>query len=257
MIADDIERDFREKVCAEIRLSEEGVERYRVFTPFLFEDGDHLSVVLKRENSKWLLSDEGHTFMHMTYELDERDMQRGTRQKVIGNALSMFHVDDRDGELLLWVPGNRFGDALYSFAQALLKITDVSYLSRERVRSTFLEDFKTLMSQNVPEQRRTFDWHDMQHDPQGNYTVDCRVNGLTRPLFVYAIPSDDRARDATIALLHFERSGLGFHSLAIFEDQESINRKVLARFSDVCEKQFSSLGSNRERISRFIGEVLT
>ena len=113
------------------------------------------------------------------------------------------------------------------------------------------------MSQNVPEQRRTFDWHDMQHDPQGNYTVDCRVNGLTRPLFVYAIPSDDRARDATIALLHFERSGLGFHSLAIFEDQESINRKVLARFSDVCEKQFSSLGSNRERISRFIGEVLT
>ena len=29
-----IERDFREKVCAEIRLLDEGMDRYRVFTPF-------------------------------------------------------------------------------------------------------------------------------------------------------------------------------------------------------------------------------
>lgn len=256
MSIDTIEQQFHEKVSAKVRLAAEGMDRFRVLTPFLFEDGDHLAIVLKREGAQWVLSDEAHTYMHLTYDIDEKDLQRGARQKVISNALSTFRIEDRDGELTLAIPEERYGDALYSFVQALLKITDVSYLTRERVRSTFMEDFRTLLSAAVPEARRSFDWHDQQHDPQGMYSVDCRINGLQRPLFVHALPSDGRTRDATIALLQFEKWNLSFRSLAIFEDQESINRKVLARFSDVNEKQFSSLTANQERIERFLQETL-
>ena len=107
-----------------MRLAAEGMERYRVFTPFLFEDGDHLAIVLKKEGPGWVLSDEAHTYMHLTYDIDEKDLQRGTRQKIISNTLSTFRIEDRDGELVLSVPAERYGDALYSFVQALLKITD-------------------------------------------------------------------------------------------------------------------------------------
>jgi len=34
---------------------------------------------------------------------------------------------------------------------------------------------------------------------------DCRVNGMPRPLFVHALGSDGRTRDATIALLQILR----------------------------------------------------
>lgn len=252
MSGDAIERIFREKVSAQVELLEEGKDRFRVFTPFTFGDGDHLVIVLKREDTGWWLSDEGHTYMRLTYRMDEKDLHKGTRQKIISNALALYSVEDRNGELRIDVEGDRYGDALYSFIQAILKITDVSYLAREYVRSTFMDDFRALFSETVPEERRSFGWNDPQHDPDGIYTVDCRVNGSADPLFVYALANDGKTRDATIALLQFGKWGLSFNSLAIFQDQEAISRKVLARFTDVGGKQFSSLPAARDGIGRYL-----
>lgn len=75
-------------------------------------------------------------------------------------------------------------------------------------------------------------------------------------IMVFALPSDDRVRDATISLRQFERWRIPHRSLAIFEDQEGVNPRVLARFSDVCGKQFSSLAANRDRIVTYLREAM-
>jgi hypothetical protein len=255
MSAEAIARDFRQTVCDQVRIEPEGTNRFRVFTPFMFNDGDHLAVVLKKESGKWTLSDEGHTLMHLTYELDEKDMREGNRQKIITNALSAFTVEDREGELVIQIEKNRYGDALYSFVQAILRISDVSYLSRERIRTTFLEDVKAFIVENIPAEKVHADWSDLAHDPDGKYPVDFMIEGESGPVFVYAMTHDDRVRDAMINLLVFEKWGLKFKSIGIFENQEEINRKILARFSDICEKQFSSLPGNRDRILKYVQEA--
>ena len=135
-----IERDFREAVSARIELVADGAERYRVLNPFLFDDGDHFSIVLRREGERWVLSDEGNTWMRLTYDLSEKDLRRGSRRKVIADALSQFGIEDRDHEFVISVVGERYGDALLPFVQGISRVASVALLSRERVSATFRED---------------------------------------------------------------------------------------------------------------------
>ncbi len=247
-----IEQTFIEKVSGQIQLFPEGKERFRVFTPFMFEDGDELVIVLKKEGGRWILSDEAHTYMHLTYEIDEKLLHSGPRKKLILKALSMFDVEDRSGELILEVPNGDYGEALYDFAQALLKITDVSYLSKERVQSTFMEDFRDVLLETVPAPLRRFDWHDSDRDPDRKYRVDCRIKGKSQPLFVYALSNDNRIRDATISLHQFKEWNIPFRSMGIFKDPKKTSRKVRERFSDVCDKEFHSLTLNYANIQEYL-----
>jgi Domain of unknown function DUF1828 len=248
--------NFRNRVCSGIDIRAEGTDRFRVTTPFRFGDGDHFGIVLKREADRWILTDEAHTMMHLSYWLDEKELGTGNRHEIIHNALSGFFVEDRGGEFIIPIADEHYGDALFNFVQAISKVSDVSFLSRERVRSTFLEDLRVFIQSEVPSERIAFDWTDPTHDPKGRYPVDFRINHLSRPLFIYALPSDTKVKDATINLLTFENWHLQFQSLGIFEQQETINRNTLSRFTDVCDKAFSSLEENKDRIADHLRRVL-
>ena len=248
-----IEQDFIDKISAKVRLLADGKERFRVLTPFQFEDGDQLVIVLKKVGERWILSDEAHTYMHLTYDIDEKLLHSGTRRKLISNALSTFDVEEHNGELILDVSDARYGDALYDFVQALLKIIDVTYLSKERVQSTFMDDFRALLHEKVvPATRMAFNWRDRVRDPKGNYTVDCLINGMPQPLLVYALANDSKTRDATIALHQFKEWEVPFSSLGIVKDEKATSRKVLTRFRDVCGECFININESYGSIGQYL-----
>jgi len=120
-----------------------------------------------------------------------------------------------------------------------------------------MEELRAALEEMLDPSVRSFDWYDEATDPQKMYQVDCRVDGpVEPPLFIFGLLNDDKCRDATITISHFERQDGNFVSTGIFQDQQQINRKVLARFTDVVDKQFSALEGNRGRIKEYLDEFL-
>ena len=99
-----------------------------MFTPFQFEDGDFFSIVLKNENGKWFLTDEGHTLMHLSYELDIDLIEKGARAQILSNVLSQFELSVKDGAITSELNGS-WGDSLVSYIPGVVRISDINYMS--------------------------------------------------------------------------------------------------------------------------------
>ena len=120
-ILERIEKDFKEKVDNQVHIKSEGKDRYRVFTPCIFEDGDHFSIILKKEAEGWVLSDEGHTFMHLSFAQDRINLDDKNRT-ITADEVSEFDTQEINGELTSRINNERYGDALQGFIQAVKTI---------------------------------------------------------------------------------------------------------------------------------------
>jgi len=254
-----LNQTVRDAIGRQVTVEQEGRERFIVTTPFVREDGDHFNIILRGDQSRstWVLSDEGETLMHLSYWMDYASLKKGTRREIVERVLGQYGVENREGELRLETVYTDLSGAIFTFLQALTRVNDVTYLSRETVRATFMDDFREFMQQTVPTERLTFDYHHPKYDRRGVYTVDALVNHRDVPLYVFAIGTNDRCRDVTINLHMYKQWNIRYQSIAIFEDQQAISRDVLARFSDVADKQFSSLVSSEPQIESYLKERLS
>jgi hypothetical protein len=121
----DLQRELLKKAGEEIQILEEGQNRFRIFTPFMFGDGDHIAIVLKQEGNTWILSDEGDTYAHLSILGVSDNLLYGTRRDLITGILEEFHAEDRGGELIARLDFDKSGSILYNFIQTLVKISDL------------------------------------------------------------------------------------------------------------------------------------
>lgn len=251
---EEIIRQFKKAVCDEVSIEPQGLESFAIYTPFCFDDGDHFLVHLESRGNEWVLTDCGHTFMHMSYT--DLNFNDGTRREIIDDALQFHAVNDTEGVLTLPVPEGRFGEALYSYIQALCKITSVTKFTRKVAKSTFYGDIAGLVEAVIPAAALQRDWHDQESDPDGWYKADFRIRGKNRDWLLFGVHSDVKCSDVTITCLNREKFEPTLGSIVIFENQTAISRKKLAQLSDAVGKQFSSMHDKSRIRHYFEAEVL-
>lgn len=244
------EADIRRKICEAITFICKDTEGTRLIlnTPFIFDDGDVIKIVLAMTPDGWYFTDEGHTFMHLSY--DNLDLTKGRRKVLLDTILLMHYIENIDGELRSKADTSNLGDSFFTFMQGLNKISNLLFTQKDHIKSLFMEDFFDFLK-GVLGDRAIFNYTDPEKDEKKRYKVDCYLPSR-KPIFIFGVNTDDKCRDATIALLKFENWGIKNNSIVVFEDMQTLTSKAVAKLSDVSGKVYSDLGSAKERMPEYL-----
>lgn len=239
---EDIQNTLCRSLCADVRVTKGKSGALFLDTPFRFPDGDAYTVLLEPlSTGGFRITDAGNTLMHLSYENDIGKFREGARGKLFEQILAQMDINEDKGEFYIDTIADEVGRNVFRFGQALTKLHDLTFLNRARVESTFYDDLWESITSIVSPEKVTKDYIFQTMPNAQDYPIDYRIEGASEPVFLFGIPSRDKARLATIVLEHLLRAKAEFSSLLIFADQEQIPRADLARLSNVGGEMVSSL----------------
>lgn len=256
MAIDELESDISAALAREVRVHARRDGEVQVEVPFYFSDGDGFVVYVRDVGDGHLeVTDKAHTIQHMSYHVDTDKLRTGTRGGQFEQIRQRHRVEDRGGELVRTVLSDEgIGESVFAFVQALLQVSDLRLLEKEIVRSTFREDLRETIAGHFP--GVIAGYFDAAKDPDARYPIDFLLNGVSRPVAVFGIPSDEAALVALVTAKQFREWGRRLRLVAVESDQKDLTRRNVAWLSDTFDKQFSTLHGNESAIFGYLEDEL-
>ena len=244
-----LQKNISEGFHKNIFLKEKRPNLYQVFLPFYYPDGDMIEIFLEINGNNIIIQDMGMTLMRLSYNFD---LNSKNKKKVFNEILNNYQMEESEGNLKIIASCDEIFSYLIQFIQVVIKISDLEFLKREVVRSLFYEYFEKFIIidlENFKPIKEFYPDFDTEKQYPAPYAIPIKNKD---PFCIYPIASDDKCNESTITVQHYELHNFKPETMAVFENQESIGRKPLARLSNVVGKQFSTLTGNELRIEEYI-----
>lgn len=247
-----IAEGFKRAVTLSIRRP----DLYQLRVPYYYPDGDMIEIFLSPQSSGTvLIQDMGLTLMRLSYEFS---MDTKNKQKIFHDVLAQFSAEEKGGNVQVVAPIDQIFPYLMQFIQLITRISDISYLKREVVKSLFYEYFDSFMHEAFDPVRKVIKDYYPEFDREKQYpTPYALVNGNPRsPICFFPIASDSKCNDAIITIQQYELKQFRPETIAVYENMELLGRRPIARLSNVVGKQFSTLQGNQDRIKEFTSRLI-
>lgn len=239
--SDTVKRLLCESWCSELDVVEDG-DTLRLSMPLTEPDGDYVTVWLRKTLGGWKLEDAGSTLMRLSYDTDVSGLLRGPRKVMLDRMLVEYGARlDESGQVIAEAPESDLGHSLLRYGQALLRANEVRGWSRSRVASTFFDDLRVSLQGIVGPDRVIENYNVAEIPAAADYPVDFAITGAAEPLFVFGVPTKDRARLATIVLQHLQQHLQRFNSIVVFQNAAEIGNADLRRLMNAANDMVDSI----------------
>lgn len=179
-----------------------------------------------------------------------------------GIRLSLPLTESDGDAVTVWINQRVGGWHLRDYGTTFMRLsydTDVDLLTegqRARVANTFYEDLKSHLIDIIGADRLRIDYEVPGVQDAKNYLVDFAITDIARPLYIFGVPSTDKAKLANIVLLHLQQANRIFDSLIIPSDIESIGKPDLRRLMNAAN-DFVDSSASTDVMERKIRQRLT
>jgi hypothetical protein len=188
------------------------------------------------------------TVMRLTYNYD---LDTENKQRIFNRILAENRVSEQDGRLYVEAEPERLYPAILQFAQTVAKVSSMQFFKREVIQSLFYEQLAEFIEERLGQFNPRA--HVMPIPDHDEYEVDYSFDVGPRPMYLFGIKDNDKARLTTISCLEFQRRRLPFKSVMVHQNFESgITKKDRTRITSAADKQFPSLDDFRENGALFL-----
>lgn len=230
-----IEKALIEQFGKNIHLETLDEFTYRLYLPVFHEDGDMLSIYISKDpaSDEFIIHDFGNTLMRLSYTFD---LKSNHKQEILDNIVkSSFGYFD-DDELLLKTHNQNLAQTVLQYTQLVSKVSNMDILRRETIRSLFYEELNEYVESSFSNFSPTPHYAPIQN--RTDLVVDWSFTIKDKPLFLYGVKDNNKAKEVTICCLEFWKASLPFSSIIIYEDFYSIGKNEQTRLTNVADKQF-------------------
>ncbi len=109
-----------------------------ITTPYIDRHNDYLQIYTKKDNSGFILTDDGYVIEDLRQSGCELDSRK--RKELLQLTLNGFGVKLEGNNLVIHASTDNFALRKHNLVQAMLAVNDLFYLAAPMVKSLFLED---------------------------------------------------------------------------------------------------------------------
>lgn len=117
-----------------------------ITTPYIDRHNDYLQIYVKKDNSGFVLTDDGYTTGDLRQSGCELESKK--RKELLMLTLNGFGVRVENEALVIHASADNFALRKHNLVQAMLAVNDLFYLSVPMVASLFLEDVTSWLNTN-------------------------------------------------------------------------------------------------------------
>ena len=251
MLEDTLKSILKSSFHKEFSLEKKRNDIFQLFVPIYHEDGDMMDIFIRPNDSAHLMvCDCGMTLMRLSYTYG---INTSHRENLLMRIIAENGAQFDSGNIFIKTTPELLFANIMQLSQVLTKISGMKYRSEKNTAHHFYEDIEHFIFKTLGKFSPKKKFSPLEKNPE--YVVDYCIDTVRGNFFLFAILGNERALNAAVSVLTFQKNKLPFTSIGIHEDYNQLSRANQKKMMNVMDKQFYDSSSFMENAPDYLARV--